>query len=51
MCIWEFARTGSRALLLYWAIWFIAVNLFVIAYEEPTLRRRFGAPYERYTRE
>jgi protein-S-isoprenylcysteine O-methyltransferase Ste14 len=42
--------TGSRALLLYWAAWFTAVNLFVIAYEEPTLRRRFGAEYEAYVR-
>ena len=39
---------GSRALLAYWAIWFAAANLFVIGYEEPTLRRRFGPAYERY---
>jgi protein-S-isoprenylcysteine O-methyltransferase Ste14 len=44
----ELLLTRSRALLLYWAIWFVAVNLFVIGYEEPTLRRRFGASYERY---
>jgi alpha-beta hydrolase superfamily lysophospholipase len=36
---------------VYWAIWFAAVNLFVMGYEEPTLRRRFGESYERYTRE
>lgn len=47
----EVMLTGSRALLLYWAIWFAAVNLFVIGYEEPTLRRQFGESYERYTRE
>ena len=59
-CIWEFARrgrgtlagevllTGSRLLLAYWAVWFLAVNLFVIGYEEPTLRRHFGAAYDRY---
>jgi protein-S-isoprenylcysteine O-methyltransferase Ste14 len=40
--------TGSRSLLVYWAIWFFAANLFVIGYEEPTLRRRFGPAYERY---
>ncbi len=40
--------TGSRALLGYWVIWFLAVNLFVIGYEEPALRRRFGASYEQY---
>ena len=44
----EALLTGSRALLAYWAVWFLAVNLFVIGYEEPTLRRRFGTTYERY---
>jgi protein-S-isoprenylcysteine O-methyltransferase Ste14 len=47
----ELILTRSRPLLVYWAIWFIAVNLFVIGYEEPTLRRRFGAAYGRYTQE
>jgi protein-S-isoprenylcysteine O-methyltransferase Ste14 len=41
--------TRSTALLAYGAVWFAAVNLFVLGYEEPTLRRRFGASYERYT--
>ena len=45
----EVLLTGSRALLAYWAIWFVAVNLFVIGYEEPNLRRRFGESYARYT--
>jgi protein-S-isoprenylcysteine O-methyltransferase Ste14 len=44
----EVLLTGSRLLLAYWAVWFLAVNLFVIGYEEPTLRRRFGAAYDRY---
>jgi protein-S-isoprenylcysteine O-methyltransferase Ste14 len=39
----------SKPLLVYWAVWFVAANLFVIGYEEPTLRRRFGVAYERYT--
>jgi len=47
----ELLLTRSRALLVYWIVWVVAVNLFVIGYEEPTLRRRFGAAYERYTRE
>ena len=47
----ELLLTGSRGLLLYWVIWFVGVNLFVMGYEEPTLRRRFGESYERYTRE
>lgn len=44
----EFLLTGSRGLFLYWAIWFLGANLFVMGYEEPTLRRRFGTAYERY---
>jgi protein-S-isoprenylcysteine O-methyltransferase Ste14 len=46
----EVLLTGSRGLFLYWLVWFIGANFFVIGYEEPTLRRRFGAAYERYTR-
>jgi len=45
----EVLLTRSRALLVYWVIWFVAVNLFVMLYEEPTLRERFGDSYERYT--
>ena len=45
----EVLLTCSVALLTYWAIWFAVVNLLVIGYEEPTLRRQFGASYERYT--
>jgi protein-S-isoprenylcysteine O-methyltransferase Ste14 len=41
--------TRSAALLAYWAVWFGAVNVFVLAYEEPALRRQFGASYQRYT--
>jgi len=46
----EVLITGSVALTVYWAIWFLAVNLFVIGYEEPTLRRTFGRSYDDYTR-
>lgn len=45
----EALLTHSFALALYWAIWFVCVNLFVIGYEEPTLRRLFGSPYDEYT--
>jgi len=45
----EVMLTRSRALLLYWAVWFLAANLFVLLYEEPTLRERFGPSYEAYT--
>jgi protein-S-isoprenylcysteine O-methyltransferase Ste14 len=46
----EVLLTRSRALLIYWVIWFACANLFVMLYEEPALRRRFGDSYERYTR-
>ena len=46
----ELALTRSRPLLVYWIVWFTAVNLFVIGVEEPTLRRQFGDSYDRYTR-
>jgi protein-S-isoprenylcysteine O-methyltransferase Ste14 len=40
----------SVALVQYTVAWFIVVNLFVVLYEEPSLRRRFGDSYERYFR-
>jgi protein-S-isoprenylcysteine O-methyltransferase Ste14 len=46
----ELLLTRSRALLGYSAVWFVVVNLFVLGYEEPALRRRFGESYERYCR-
>jgi protein-S-isoprenylcysteine O-methyltransferase Ste14 len=45
----EVLLTQSRGLLAFWALWFAAVNLFVLGYEEPTLRSQFGAEYERYS--
>src|SRR5690349_7832032 len=35
--------------VIYTAIWFGAVNVFVLVYEEPHLRRTFGDSYARYT--
>ena len=40
----------SSGLTVYWALWFVFVNMFVIGYEEPTLREMFGRSYEDYTR-
>jgi protein-S-isoprenylcysteine O-methyltransferase Ste14 len=40
----------SRALVVYWAVFFACVNLFVIGYEEPALRARFGESYDEYRR-
>lgn len=39
---------GQLVLLLYAAAFVVAVFAFVRWYEEPTLRRRFGADYEAY---
>lgn len=47
----EALLAGSWPLLVYWAVWFLVVNLFVISYEEPALRRRFGPAYDSYTRD
>ena len=47
----EVLVSQSRALAVYWAIWFWCVNLFIMGYEEPTLRRQFGASYDEYSRE
>jgi protein-S-isoprenylcysteine O-methyltransferase Ste14 len=47
----EVLVSQSRALAVYWAIWFLAVNLFIMGYEEPTLRRQFGASYDEYRRQ
>jgi hypothetical protein len=38
----------SLPLLLYPAVAAVGCHLFVVLYEEPTLRRRFGAEYELY---
>jgi len=38
----------SWPLLAYAGFFFLATHLFVVAYEEPTLRRTFGQDYEAY---
>ena len=47
----ELLLIRSRGFVVYAGFWLIAVNLFVMLYEEPALRRRFGASYERYMQE
>ena len=42
------ALFSSLRLLEYALIVWAAFSLFVVAYEEPALRRQFGAPYQRY---
>lgn len=39
---------GSATLLAYAALLALAFHLFVLGYEEPTLRRSFGAEYDAY---
>jgi protein-S-isoprenylcysteine O-methyltransferase Ste14 len=41
---------ASAAVLAYSAILALAFHLFVVLYEEPHLRRRFGPDYEEYER-
>jgi protein-S-isoprenylcysteine O-methyltransferase Ste14 len=40
----------SLALIIYLAFTATAVHLFVLFYEEPTLRKRYGEEYDRYCR-
>jgi len=40
----------SIQLLAFIALFLLATHLFVVFYEEPTLRRTFGAEYEAYCR-
>jgi protein-S-isoprenylcysteine O-methyltransferase Ste14 len=42
---------GSSGILLYGLCAALASHLFVILYEEPTLRARFGAEYSAYCRQ
>src|SRR5207249_6482843 len=42
---------GSLPLLGYTGLFFLATHLFVVCYEEPTLRRTFGQEYEAYHRQ
>jgi protein-S-isoprenylcysteine O-methyltransferase Ste14 len=49
--IGHFFWFGYWNLLVYALIVFLAFHTFVTYYEEPDLRRRFGASYENYLRE
>ena len=48
--IGHFLWFGFWALLIYAMFVFLAFGSFVIFYEEPNLKRRFGAAYEEYLR-
>jgi protein-S-isoprenylcysteine O-methyltransferase Ste14 len=38
----------SLSIFIYAALFFLMTHLFVVLYEEPTLRRTFGDEYEAY---
>jgi protein-S-isoprenylcysteine O-methyltransferase Ste14 len=42
---------GSWSILIYAGVFLLVLHLFVVGYEEPTLRRTFGAEYESYCRQ
>jgi protein-S-isoprenylcysteine O-methyltransferase Ste14 len=44
----HFLWFGYWTLLTYMVFAFIGVHVFVVLYEEPTLKRKFGAAYEEY---
>jgi protein-S-isoprenylcysteine O-methyltransferase Ste14 len=44
----HFLWFGYRSLLLYTVLALIGVHTFIVLYEEPTLKRKFGAAYEDY---
>jgi protein-S-isoprenylcysteine O-methyltransferase Ste14 len=45
------AAVFHSGVLAEWAAgFFVAVNLFVLLYDEPTLTRKFGAEHEAYCR-
>jgi protein-S-isoprenylcysteine O-methyltransferase Ste14 len=42
---------GSRGILLYAVLFWLAWQVLLVSREEPSLRRRFGSEYETYRRE
>lgn len=46
----ELTLAWSVAFLEYIGLFFILVNVWIVIYEEPTLRRLFGQEYEEYCR-
>jgi protein-S-isoprenylcysteine O-methyltransferase Ste14 len=42
---------GSWSILIYAGVFLLALHLFVVAYEESTLRRTFGSEHEAYCRQ
>ena len=51
MLLGHFLWFGFWSLLIYAVIVFIAFNTFITYYEEPTLRKKFGAAYDEYCKQ
>lgn len=47
---WLLIGSNLRGAFIYLAAYVVCVALFVVAYEEPTLRRKFGDDYREYCR-
>ena len=47
----NFLWFGFWSMLAYALFFFAAFHIFVLAYEEPNLRKRFGVAYENYCRD
>lgn len=39
---------NSISILLFSLLWILFANIFIICFEEPTLRKRFGTTYDHY---
>jgi protein-S-isoprenylcysteine O-methyltransferase Ste14 len=48
--LWVIFGRASLSAIILAAVAAMGVALFVLLYEEPTLRRKFGADYEEYCR-
>src|SRR2546426_10590893 len=48
LLVGEATLLAARVLFLYAAGFAVVTHLFVVLYEEPTLRRTFGESYDRY---
>ena len=48
MLIAHFLWFGYWSLLIYTGCFWLAFHIFVLSYEEPTLKKKFGADYEDY---
>jgi len=48
MLVGYFLWFGYWSLLMYTVLIFILTHLFIVLYEEPTLKKKFGASYDEY---